>query len=847
MADQHSPDGPQARALWLGRWLSGPAMLRRALTWCRSHPAMAGGAAVATLAAGIGTFWLLSSLFPSSPVAVGSVDEALALLDAGKFASAREMAAQLRSGDDLSYEQRGALLFVLGSTVAADAGVHTNPQEQQVLYLVASRYLEESRLCGFPTGQEARGMKLLGTCLVHAGRPEEAIAILKAAVRANPDSQAELYRLLTRAALESDPPQPKQALDFNRRYLAARGLSAPERELGLIAQGEIHLALKDADAGREALAKIPEGSRAFPQAVLLLVRMILIEADQLAADPQAAGTVQEALTGAIASLEEVVATPRIDSELKTHAQLLAAICYARLDEHGRAITLFVKIRRASHGSPAAFAAAVFESELHLVSSRSEEALQLLARALADATAAVIDRNPWLPKAELTGRLEAAFRRFVDGGDFSRAVELARALPPLLDPTLSYQWRAQAQHAWARQLEAQAALQPLAMAEALRSEARTHFRQAGADFERLAELRFRTRHYLDDLSHSAADYLAGHGYSQAARTFRLYLKSDPQEGRAEALNGLGEALLAIGQTGAAATALDQCRELFPKHPASYRARYLGSLAQRELGNMAQAQKLLVDNLYNYSLSPDSAEWRDSLFLLGKLRYLEGVAAETSSRVAGVSAAPANARSPGSLELEKSHEAFQAAIALLDEAIRRYPQAAQAIEARYELAESHRHAAKWPRHRLDLITIDASKAPLVKQMHEELDAAALEYGALIEQLGDDREGKGQSRLAQTILRNSYFGRADALFDIGRYEEAAEAYSAATNRYQNEPEALSAYVQIAACYRRQDRLSEARGTLEQARLVLARIRQDADFKRTTPYSRDEWSNLLTWLAAL
>jgi TolA-binding protein len=420
------------------------------------------------------------------------------------------------------------------------------------------------------------------------------------------------------------------------------------------------------------------------------------------------------------------------------------------------------------------------------------------------------------------------------------------LPPLLDETLSYQWRAQAQNAWAEQLLAQAAGQPLVASQALRSEARMHFRQAGADYERLAELRIMTRNYLDDLSRSARDYLAGHGYVQAVRVYRRFLKSDPQEGRAEALTGLGEALLAIGQADAALAALDLCGRSFPRHPASYKARYVASLAHLEKGNLAEARKLLVDNLYNHSLTPDSAEWRDSLFALGKLRWREGTESLTRSRSAAVQGAGAVAGNEID-ELEQADTAFQEAIRLLDEAIRRYPQAEQATEARYLLADSHRQAANWPRQRLESATIEASKAPLVRQMQEELDAAVKEFSGLIAELGDDRDGKGQSRLEQSILRNSYFGRADTLFEMGRYDEAAEAYSAATNRYQNEPESLSAYVQIAACYRRQDRQSEARGTLEQARLVLARIRKDADFRRTTPYSRDEWNNLLTWLCAL
>jgi tetratricopeptide (TPR) repeat protein len=116
-----------------------------------------------------------------------------------------------------------------------------------------------------------------------------------------------------------------------------------------------------------------------------------------------------------------------------------------------------------------------------------------------------------------------------------------------------------------------------------------------------------------------------------------------------------------------------------------------------------------------------------------------------------------------------------------------------------------------------------------------------------LSADPEGAGGSDLARSILRNSYFAKADVLFDQGKLEDALTAYSAATSRYQHEPEALEAYVQIAACYRRLGRTAEARGTLEQARVVLARMKPDANFTKTTPYSRDEWTRLLTWLSAL
>ena len=106
---------------------------------------------------------------------------------------------------------------------------------------------------------------------------------------------------------------------------------------------------------------------------------------------------------------------------------------------------------------------------------------------------------------------------------------------------------------------------------------------------------------------------------------------------------------------------------------------------------------------------------------------------------------------------------------------------------------------------------------------------------------------SGIEQRILRNCYFARADALYDMQRYEEAIQAYSNATNRYQQEPESLEAYVQIANCHRQRSRPAEARGTLEQAKVILQRIRPDADFQQTTRYNRDEWGKILNWLGSL
>ena len=70
---------------------------------------------------------------------------------------------------------------------------------------------------------------------------------------------------------------------------------------------------------------------------------------------------------------------------------------------------------------------------------------------------------------------------------------------------------------------------------------------------------------------------------------------------------------------------------------------------------------------------------------------------------------------------------------------------------------------------------------------------------------------------------------------------------NRFQDQPAALEALVQIASCYRRLNQPDEARGTLKQAQFVLKRLDANADFASTTRYGRQQWDELLTWMSTL
>jgi TolA-binding protein len=276
--------------------------------------------------------------------------------------------------------------------------------------------------------------------------------------------------------------------------------------------------------------------------------------------------------------------------------------------------------------------------------------------------------------------------------------------------------------------------------------------------------------------------------------------------------LGRATLTIGRIDESIKAFQEVMEYHAADAAVFEARYWCSKAYQEKGELDKAEALLRLNLTGDTLTPASTEWRDSLFELGRLLNSIGK--------------------------------FQEAIGYLNEAIARYPQVSQAIEAQYLVAESYREAARVPQERLKSAEIESVRVDQMEQIQGLLEGALANYKAVLEKLNRREEESPLSEHEEAMLRNCYFAVGSVLFDMGRYIEAIKAYSNASTRYQNEPLVLEAFLQIANCHRRLGKSLEARGALEQAKVVWKRLPPKGDYTKTTNYSRDEWQKLLDLL---
>jgi tetratricopeptide (TPR) repeat protein len=850
MADSpaHRADVPPASAGWRSALRQKLDELKQLPAWLRRNPLR--GIAVMSVVIGLplalltlGVYFLPKPEFKRR----ATIEEALQALDDGNFEQARKYALEVKGSPSLTYSNAGGPLYVIGMALAHDAHQQWNREQRVLLCQAAARFLEEARSYDFPEGRAAEGNLTMGHCYHEAGEPAKAIAALWRSIEEGTPQPALSEWLLAESYRRLDPPQLEKALEHVTRLLELESLSPLERQKAELLQARIELALGNIANCREILEGIPASSSLAGEATTIKGQMLIAEGDRIAAKSE--DKPQQAIDLYLEAIEALRSVPakELERDPPTDAQFLLGICYLRLDDFSAAEAQFSRVRRL-HDSSVEKLPSSFE-EAKLLARRREyaEAVQLTVKTLREADASGRSYNPWVSTTQIQQQVSELWRQLIDADQFATALELTDLPPGWISPWQVTLWKAETYVARAADSEREAARSPLEKAEALRNKTRADHRQAAEYYAQLAEQRQATRSFSDDLWLSAEQYSAGRDYRRCVAALRSYLQNESKRRRPDALLLLGESLLAMNQVDAALETLQECIDTFPKHPATYRARLLMAQAFAERGLLADARRSVALNVESDELSPRATEWRDSLFLLGQLLYREGMEFEAKSRAAGIDGEDLDRVRIALAPLEQSHQAFRQAIEHLEKAVLRYPDAPQAKQARFILADSYRQSAKWPRKRMRVGTIEAMRAAYTRQSHQDLQAAVQRFDKLIAALGEIQESPNHTLLDKQLLRNCYFAKADALYDMADYDEALRAYSAATNRYQNHPESLQAYVQIAACYRRLDRLAEARGTLQQAKIILSRMKDDTDFTRTTPYTRAEWDQLLTWLATL
>lgn len=798
---------------------------RGLLAWAtesRLRVVLLAGACLMSVAGGVLAWLAIAWQHPSGPLVTS--DMVLEALDNGAYVKASKLAKKLKEQGTLSMEELGGPAFALGAAAAYEAEGSWS-KDRAKHYLAAARYLEEARDRGFPPGRRGEGLYLLGKSLYLSGQIPASRPVLLAALKVNRPKRTEIHGLLSGAYQNDANPQLEKALEQNTRYLSDRRLPGADRHEGLLQRAQILLRMDKIAACVAVLDKIPSDARNRADAVVMRGRVLMHEARALKNKPGAAAAdllqAKQKYQSAIKTLLYAQGRDTLGTQATRKAMYLIGICYREIGDYPAALGQFARIGKRYADLPEGLAASFQQAELSRQLGRDAEALTSYRRVLGAIPGPENFSNPWVTLDQLRSRMQDAYQHYLNTHNFEIALQLTQHFYPLFSRARTLELTAEAHRSWGRALGDQADHMAPGRADPLRHLGRAQLRRAGHLYSRLAGLQVATRQYPDQLWNSATTYLDGQDYRSAVRVLEEYLKNESRRRHPQALIHLGEAMLALNQVDKALEALQECIQFYPRDVAAFRARLLASKAYLEKGDLPQAEVLLKENLNGELLTPDSTEWRDSLYMLGDLLSIQGRYEEAIERLEYV--------------------------ALEYVANGRFPDDAQAMNARYLVADAYRQSAKDAQEKLKQDLPGATRVTYFKRIRELFDKALEKYEQLRDLLSRRQETTELVPREKAMLQNCYFAIGDVLFDLGQYDAAIQAYSNATNRYQNQPAVLLAYVQIANAYRHLNKTPEARATLEQAKGVLSRIKTDSPFDETTNYNRQEWSELLDSLSKL
>jgi TolA-binding protein len=355
----------------------------------------------------------------------------------------------------------------------------------------------------------------------------------------------------------------------------------------------------------------------------------------------------------------------------------------------------------------------------------------------------------------------------------------------------------------------------------------HFEKAGHFYHRHARA---IADGTDQAAYSMSLWRAADAYDRAGMSekaitlFQEYQATLPEgEHDIRATYRLAQAFQARGQFGTAARLYEQLIEENPKSPQAYDsyvplARCYLAQGPKQWGRAEQELRAVVEG--NPALRPTSPQYRAALVELGRLYYRRG--------------------EPGD---------YERAIERLSEAVQRYGDHPDLPEMRFQLADANRKSVAQLEKKLEGPISPSERAAIRAERAERLAAAQRGFGEVIEQY-EQRDAESLDDLESLYLRNSYFYRADCAYDLGRYEGADGAialYTAAADRYDDEPSVLVAHMQIVNSWCELGRYDKARAANERAKWRLSRIEDEAFEDPNLPMSREHWKRWLEWTSEL
>lgn len=285
--------------------------------------------------------------------------------------------------------------------------------------------------------------------------------------------------------------------------------------------------------------------------------------------------------------------------------------------------------------------------------------------------------------------------------------------------------------------------------------------------------------------------------------------------------LGRAYQAFGQFDKAISAYQRIQFRYPQSLAHTKSAVPLAHAYIAKGpeHYGKAETVLLSVIRdNPRLDPDAEEFKQSLFDLAKLYY-------TTKR-------------------------FEEAVTKLEEFVQRYPNDDRKGQLHFLMADSYRQSAELLDARLASAKVDgvgasaaadAAEAGLARR--QRLEKAHALFGKVIDIY---RSASPRSDLDRLYFKHAHFYQADCMYDLKEYVSAVQLYESAAFRYQDDPSALAAYVQMVNAYCAMGKFEEARAANERAKILVASMKPEAFDDGSFAMPRVYWEQWLKWTSA-
>lgn len=305
---------------------------------------------------------------------------------------------------------------------------------------------------------------------------------------------------------------------------------------------------------------------------------------------------------------------------------------------------------------------------------------------------------------------------------------------------------------------------------------------------------------------------------------LFVAERPEDALApEALLRLGRAYQAAGMFDKAVAAYQRNQFRYPQSLAASKSAvplaqaYIAKGSESYSKAEAVLRSVIEDNPL---LTPDAEEFKQALFELAQLYY-------RTNR-------------------------FEESVSRLEELTQRYPTDPRMGQLLFLMGDSYRKSASLLDVKLAIASNDQNDDPKAPVDTAEATAAKRDRLTKAKGLYDrvvDLYRNSTAQLSDTdklYMKLAHFYRADCLYDLGAFDEAIKSYDAAAFRYQEDPSALAAYVQIVNSYCALGRVEEAKTANERAKWLLRRMPQESFTDGSFSMPKAYWEQWLKWTSA-